>query len=414
MNILFVTPRLCYPEAPYAGEKITYRLMKDLASRGHKIFLITGLLPGTKLHLKEIESFGTVLETIDVPMTQFDILKAAAIWLTKGFRGGLTIRKKAALAVARFTPKTHFDIIHVEHTALGQYIQKPDGIPMTIVAHDVLLKPALREYQSSKGIGKTINYVRFWMTRKNELSIYRRFDKIYTLSDFDRKILSGYNKNLNVSVLSPHVTLRDVTGGDASREPNSILFIGAMDRHVNGNAVRYFYKNIYPHIKKEIPDSSFYVVGNNPPEDIRKMAQTDNSVHITGFVEDVAPFYLKASVFIAPLSVGGGIIMKILDSMAAGLPVVTTTIGNEGIEAVPERDILIADSPIEFARQVALLLKDQIRWRSISENGRIFVRNKFSWDCTIHKVEDDFHKLAAGVTKAHHREKDCFKHEKHA
>ncbi len=395
MKILFVTPRLCYPDAPYAGENITFHLMKSLASRGHEMYLITGLLPGTRNHLADVKSFCTVLETIDVPATKLDIVTAVSDWLKRGFRGGLTVRKRAAFSVMQSSKKTHFDLIHVEHTALGEYIQKPAGQRTVIVAHDVLLKPALREYQLSRGIKKIINYMKYKMMKRKEIAIYRKFDKVYTLSDFDRKFLLNYCSSLDVSILSPFVKMEDSEERYRARESNSILFVGAMDRPVNGDAVRYFYKNVFPLIRSKVPEAKFYVVGNKPPEDILFIGRRDNAVVVTGFVKDINPFYHRASVLVAPLFVGGGIILKILNALAAGLPVVTTSIGNEGIEAVPEKAILVADSPDAFAQKVILLLKDDHRWQRMSSEGRRFVREKFNWDNIVRQVEEEYKKLVS-------------------
>ncbi len=144
-----------------------------------------------------------------------------------------------------------------------------------------------------------------------------------------------------------------------------------------------------------MPAAKLTIVGNGPPEEIRSIGQKDKDVIVTGFVEDIKPYYLKASVFVAPLFVGGGLIQKILDALAAGIPVVTTSIGNEGIDAVPDKEILIADDAEEFANKVILLLKDKGISQSISENGKAFVQNKFAWDGVIQKLEDEYKRLIA-------------------
>ncbi len=117
---------------------------------------------------------------------------------------------------------------------------------------------------------------------------------------------------------------------------------------------------------------------------------------VPGFVDDLDECYKKASVFVAPILVGGGIIVKILDSMAAGTPVVTTTYGNEGIGAVPERDILIADDPARFADAVVRVLSDRELADSLSRNGREFVRKNFTLEAAMKKLEATYEQIVKG------------------
>jgi glycosyltransferase involved in cell wall biosynthesis len=375
---------------PYAGELTIFKLMEQLALRGHELYLITGLRPGERERLGEVNSFCTVLDSIDVPWTRDEIIKAIIRWILRGFRKGLTFRKQAALSVDRFSKKMDFDIIQVEHTTLGDYIIKPDKIPIVITAIDVLLKPALREYQSARGLRKFIKYIQYKRLISKEIALYQKFDLVYTLSDFDRKFLLSYKSALNVSRRSPYVKIMDINSDETLRESKTILFVGAMDRAVNVQAATYFITRVLPLIRKEMPDVLSYIVGNKPPDEIKSFGSNDQNVVVTGFVEDVKPFFLKATVFVAPLFIGGGIITKILDAMAAGLPVITTSIGNEGVDALPEIDLLIANTPEDFARKALLCMTDSKLWFACSENGKAFVKKHFDWEKTVQQIENDF------------------------
>jgi len=167
-------------------------------------------------------------------------------------------------------------------------------------------------------------------------------------------------------------------GFDIKREPLSLLFVGAMQRDLNVDAALYFYQKVFPIIRREMPGAKFYVVGGNPPEALIKMAEGDPSLIVTGFVKDIREYFFKTTVFVSPMLVGGGIIVKNLQAMSCGLPVVTTSIGNEGIEAVQERDIFVADEPGEFAVKVLELLKDSKLRKRVGESGRAFAQKEFS------------------------------------
>lgn len=395
MKILFVTPYLPYPNVPYAGEITVLNLLMGLSSQGHDVFLVSGLREAKdKERLDEMNSFCRVLETIEIPAKKMDWLKALIQWGLKGFRGGISFRKKISNSVKKFSKEYNFDIIQVEHTEIGQYIEKINNVPMVIDAVDVLVKPALRKYELEKNwIIKSIKFLKYKLIESKEFSTYRKFDKVYTRSLFDKKIILGYDKKIDVSILPTYVRLAEFADPNVHREPNTLLFLGAMDRDVNINAVQYFYGYIFPLIKQRITDAKFYVVGNNPPPTIKHLSELDKNVVVTGFVEDIRPFYFKASVFVAPLFVGGGVIVKILDAMAAGLPVVTTAIGNEGIEAVPDRDIEIADEPKAFAEKILLLLQDPGIHLKISKNGKAFVHDKYEWNRIVRGIEADYKRI---------------------
>jgi len=202
--------------------------------------------------------------------------------------------------------------------------------------------------------------------------------------------LLSYKNNLNVARRSPYVKLMDFKADETLRVSKTILFVGAMDRPVNIQAATYFITRVLPLIRKEIPDVQLYVVGNRPPDEIKAFGNNDQNVFVTGFVEDVKSYFLKATVFVAPLFIGGGIITKILDAMAAGLPAIITSIGNEGINALPEKDLLIANTPEDFGKKPLLILKDHKLWSAYSENGKAFVQKHYDWYKTVEQTENDY------------------------
>lgn len=274
------------------------------------------------------------------------ILRIIVSYLSLGLKANRLIKSEA------------FDIIQIEHVETGLLIKKARDIPTVLVAHDVITKPAKRRYVASKGIpDKVVNYFKYKVAIKIEKYITGKFDKIFTLSEQDKKILLKMNKDLSIRVV-PYPVTDTIPALECKREPNTLLFAGAMHRDVNIESVLYFYEKIWPVIRREMPDTRFYISGNKPDQRVKALAKKDKDVVVTGFVEKLEPYYLRASVFVSPLFIGGGIIAKNLQAMALGLPVVTTSIGNEGIEAAPDREILIADDPNTFAEKVLLLLRD--------------------------------------------------------
>ncbi len=162
--------------------------------------------------------------------------------------------------------------------------------------------------------------------------------------------------------------------------------MGAMWRPENIDAVMYFYRSVFSLIREVIPDVTLYIVGGSPSEEIRNLA-SDPGVRVTGYVEDLPSFYTKCDVSIAPIRMTGGVHCKVLDAMASGLPVITTTGGNEGIAATPDKEIIIADEADVFAGRSIELLEDKDRRKSIGAAGMEYVRQNFEWNHIIGRLE---------------------------
>ena len=176
-----------------------------------------------------------------------------------------------------------------------------------------------------------------------------------------------------------------------------MLFTGTIRYFPNKDAVLYFYNEIFPLIKRAIPEVKFYVVGNQPPKNVIKLASSGDVV-VTGRVEDVRPYFDKSAVFVCPLRSGSGMQAKILEAMAMGVPVVTTSLGFEALDAVAGRDILVADDPKRFAEEVIRLVKDRDLRQYIAQNARKLVEEKYDWSSIVERLEAVYESI-----KPHHR-----------
>ncbi|MFX0200723.1 MAG: glycosyltransferase, partial [Candidatus Hodarchaeota archaeon] len=167
----------------------------------------------------------------------------------------------------------------------------------------------------------------------------------------------------------------------------ALLFTGAMDYHANVDGVIWFCKEILPLIKKEIPEVRFYIVGSNPSPKVQALS-TDDGVEVTGFVEDIRPYYQEADLCVIPLRLARGVQNKVLEAMAMEKPVVTTKKALYGIRATPEEHTLVADDPLTFASLVLGLLRDGSRARQLGHHAREFVRDNYDWPSNIKKLEE--------------------------
>ncbi|MBE7414104.1 MAG: glycosyltransferase [Deltaproteobacteria bacterium] len=163
-------------------------------------------------------------------------------------------------------------------------------------------------------------------------------------------------------------------------ERPAVVYAGGMNMFANKDAVLFFLKEIWPLIKRSRPESEFYAIGQCPPAELLEYAKGDSSVTAPGYVDDVRPFISRAAVYVIPLRIGGGTRLKLLDAMAMGKAIVSTSIGCEGIEAADGKELLVADSPADFAARVLDLLKDEPKRRALGSAARRAAEAKYSWE----------------------------------
>jgi glycosyltransferase involved in cell wall biosynthesis len=161
-----------------------------------------------------------------------------------------------------------------------------------------------------------------------------------------------------------------------------MLFTGVMNYKPNEDAVEWFVSAIWPGILAQWPDAEFIIVGMTPSQKVQQLGKKQG-VTVTGFVEDIVPYYQKAHVFVAPFRLARGLQNKILQSLACGLPVVTTELGLEGINAEVGQDLLVADRAPTFLAEVKRLLTDESLYARLSRNGPQLVQRDHSWQSIL-------------------------------
>lgn len=219
------------------------------------------------------------------------------------------------------------------------------------------------------------------LLRRYEHDISKVYDKTIFVAEREAEILNqeiGFNKALGV----PLGVDADFFGefyGKIQPNAHTIAFLGAMSVAHNEAGAIHFIRDILPLVVKRIPDAKFVVVGGGITEKLKNVAKGNPAVVFTGRVDDVRTAVGKCEVFVCPLTFGSGIKTKNLEAMAMGVPVVTTSIGAENINAVHEKEWLIADDEQMFADQVIRLMTDTILHDSIKVNAKDFVENNFTW-----------------------------------
>lgn len=388
MKTLWLSPFLPYPDAPHAGARAIYQWLSRLGQK-HEITFVCRAETRERANIDAIRPFCRAVHALEFdrpPPGPMAALKIAASYVRLGRLGGRLLRRE------------RFDLLHVEYVETGLGVPRGVPVPHVLIAHDELTKPAWRRFEMATGVrARAATYAHWRAVRYLERHVCSKFDRILSASEFDRRVLLELDPELSVAVL-PFPFGVDLARVRGPRDPDRLLFVGAMHRDVNVDAVQYFCREILPLIRRHVPDVRLAVVGNGPPPEIVRLA-ADPWIEVTGFVRALEPFYATAAVFVSPLRIGGGIIVKNLDAMATGCVLVTTTIGNEGIGATAGTHCLVADTPVEFAEAVVTLLRDEPLRERIAAAGQAFVRERFSLDASVGVLERVYRDLVPGGTR---------------
>jgi glycosyltransferase involved in cell wall biosynthesis len=277
------------------------------------------------------------------------------------------------------------DFLHTAAPLLGLAVG-----PKVVFEHNVEFLLRKRRWEFER------NALRRWVlgnewrkTRTIEASVCRRFDQVLAVSDDDRETMRREFGVRNVSVLPTGVDTDFFrpAGGVSPPRPGQLVFVGSMDWGPNEDGVIWFLRDIYPRIRQVMPRTSFTIVGRSPSSGLRSLAAATADVEVTGSVPDVRPYLARAEIAVVPLRVGGGTRIKIPEAMAMRKPVVSTTIGAEGLPFRAGRELCLADEPDDFAETVLTLLRDEPLRTAIGAAARKTVVEKHGWDAVVDKVE---------------------------
>ena len=274
-----------------------------------------------------------------------------------------------------------FDLIICDFLQSSRNVLGVKNIPKLLFQHNVESMIAKRHFKEEENIvAKCYWYIQWKKMEWYEKKMCQWFDHVIAVSENDKDMFEKYFSARAVSVIPTGVDVECFCPQDINVESNTLVFVGGMDWLPNEDGIIYFTKEILPLIQKEIPAVQLYVVGRNPTEKIERLGKVNKAIIVTGSVEDVRPYIAKAQVSIVPLRIGGGTRLKIYQFMAMAKPVVSTTIGAEGLTVTHGEDILLADTPDRFAREVINLLNNSKLREDIGKAGEEMVNKYYSWD----------------------------------
>jgi Glycosyltransferase len=386
MKILFVSPFLPYPGVPHAGGKLIHYFLSVLV-RSHSVVLLSRIFPGEEGHLRYLSG---MLERVETVPAEGPIRAGSLVSLIRT----VTSYKKLCRRARILLRSERFDLCQVEYTETGVFFPGNPGVPAVLSCHDVIAKPAYRRYAGSRGITRFSTWVGWHVAVAVERRAVRKFRRIFTLSDEDLEWAGRLYPEGGFRTLRYPAGI-DFKGVPRSPQGRRVLFVGALNRPQNRDGLRFFLRGVWPSVRGNFPDAEFHIVGEGMDENLRKEVIAEPGVKPVGGVPEVEPYYASAAVFVAPILTGGGVIVKVLDALAAGVPTVTTRYGNEGIRANDGKEIFIADTAKDFAAAVIFLLGDDAARNAIGEAGRRFVNANFSEEVFSETVDAAYRETAS-------------------
>ncbi|MEW6127505.1 MAG: glycosyltransferase [Acidobacteriota bacterium] len=290
----------------------------------------------------------------------------------------------------------HFDVVVCDF--LTPSINMPESIqvPTVLFQHNVEAVIWARHYQNANNKIKKAFFFNQWRKMRGyEKQVCQQFDAVVAVSDVDRDLMRKEFGIERVFDIPTGVDTDYFNPLDAKPQANELVFTGSMDWMPNEDAIIYFVNDILPQISAQIPDVHLTVVGRNPTKRLKTIAETNSQVTVTGRVDDVRPYINNAAAYVVPIRVGGGTRLKIYEAMAMAKPVISTTIGAEGLAVRNREEIIIADEPQKFAESVVTVLKDAALAERLGTQARNIVCERFGWQ----RVAAAFGQVCEGVQK---------------
>ena len=395
MNILLTWSD--YPSI-YSGAHLpAFNIVKHLSKKNDITLLCFRQVTRESKQFTGLEQYCEVIETVDLPIYQSRSYK-----MLLAIRNTFSLENLLAKKHCFFTPYysaemckkfeyilTHgeFDLIYTD--AVMAYLSRHIGLPKVTHAFDCGTKAYFERYKNTRIISKVPCWLIYRNVRINESMLCKDFDAIIVVADHEKDAINSFFPGADVRVIPNGVDCEYFKPLGEEEEFPSLVFVGGMSNPPNVEGILYFHKYVYGHIKRKIPDVRLYVVGCEPAKEVQQLT-SDETVTVTGYVEDVRQYLAKSSVVIIPMISGSGMKNKILEAMAMGKTVVTTSIGALGIDVTPGKNIIIADEPMVFAQRVTELLSNEQLRRVIGYEARKFAETRYSWANTADTVNKLF------------------------
>jgi sugar transferase (PEP-CTERM/EpsH1 system associated) len=391
MRILFLTSRLPYP--PDRGDRLrAYHFLKHLSAE-HEMSLISFVAhDAEREHLAALRPFCQDVQTVPLSPRRSALGAAANAWRREPLQAlyyrsptmQRLVDETLATAAADGRP---FAVVVAHLFRMAPYVRHSDHAYRIVDLTDVISQEVVRSLPYRGPVWRMIYRLEGPRIERYERWVAGTFDETWLISQADRQLLAGRCPTANIRVVPNGVDeARFFPTGEPCR-PDRLIFVGHLGVFHNVDAALYLARDILPLVREQCPSCTLELVGAAPSSEVRSLA-AEPGVTVTGFVPDLNRHLNQAAVFVAPLRFAAGVQNKVLEAMAAGRPVVTTSLVNAGLGAQAGRELLVADGATAIAGQVVALLRDGELRARIGQAALAFVHRTFRWEAVVRRLRE--------------------------
>ncbi|MFT4601904.1 MAG: sugar transferase (PEP-CTERM/EpsH1 system associated) [Arenicella sp.] len=380
MKLFVVLSRFPYPLEK--GDKLrAYYQLKELA-KSHQIYLNCLTDQTVKDEwVKEIESFCEKVTIYPLSKVLIYWNTAKQVFTNKPFQIGYFYQNKIQKRIHKEINDIQPDHIYCQLIRTAEYVKDIHNVPKTIDYMDALSKGMLRRSEIKKGLKAKLYKIEGKRLSEYENRIFDYFNHHTIISKQDRDLISHPEKE-KIEIIENGISDDFFNYSSKSEKSHDLVFIGNMNYPPNIECSEFIGEQLSP----ELSELKFMISGASPHQKIIDLKKIEN-ITVTGWVDDIKESYASGKIFLAPLFIGTGLQNKLLEAMAMGLPVITTPLANNALNAKPNEQILIASTKEEFVEHINALLSNQDLYCKISKAGQAHVKSRFSWTQSVQKLE---------------------------
>jgi len=390
-HILFLTPQVPYP--PQQGTALRNWHLLRAVSQVHEVSLLTfAEHPRPPALPTELTRLCQYVQCVPAPPVTPGSRMRALFTTTRPDLASRLRSQAFYRALDDLLARMPVDVVQIEGLELAAYMAaftrgRHSGPAVVLDDHNAEYLLQRRALMADVRIparwpAALYSLVQWWRLERFERWACEQADAVVAVSDADARALGRLVPSLRPTIVPNGVDVSTYRPGlpDTLDLPKpTVVFTGKMDYRPNVDAVLWFHSNAWPAIRRAIPRARLYIVGRSPHRRLRPL-RDDPSVCVTGYVPDDLPYFAAADVYVAPLRVGGGTRLKILQALAAGLPLVSTSLGAEGLDIRHGEHALLAEDGPDFAEAVIRLLRDRALAQRLGRAGRELVLATYCWD----------------------------------
>jgi len=403
-KVLLLTPQTPYP--PDQGAPIrNFSFVRYLGASSKYELSLLSFARSEKGHQAEaarakLQPYCWRLEIVPAPPVRARKARVQAQLL--GRQPDLALRLQSAefgFILADWLKHTAFDALLCEGLELAPFViaafqnfnQPRPRLVLDEHNAEYLLQQRVYESERAMGLGRlpaaAYSFLQARRLRRYEAQALHFFDRAIAVSESERAALAQLVPGRPIAVIPNGIDPLEFASWSGEAQPDQLVFSGTMDFRPNVDAVTWFAHKVWPLIRKNRPQARFIIVGRRPVPAVETLRNLPG-IEVTGRVEDTRPYISQSSLFVLPMRMGGGVRLKLLEALAMGKPVVTTSFGADGVPLTSGQEAIFADDPASFARACLDLLANPAEGRRLAQAGQALVAARFDWRLLAPRLDD--------------------------